>query len=912
MGKRLGDSDERAEPDDLWDSEPTEPVGASSEAEIRCALDLAAATWLLEASDLDGAQRVLESALAALPHDVRARSMLAQVLVRKRDFVGASELYERLLSEFRGDLTLTFNLALCHLKSGRHSAAASAFRAILAVRPDHARARAWLRVAEATPSAALTAAVSTARTSVRPSYIDELPRVALPSGAVAEKDATGVVRVRVEEGMRWLVRPDALQGYEGEVTVGSRATEGAAVVTLSGSGTALLRAKETLVVIELRDDEEACVRASSLVAHASSLTAETTDRQVVGEFDEDIVRFSGRGAIILQAHTELVTLPVGLTHATTVRWDDVVGWTGHVIGAPSDSADVSGRTLARFAGNGSLLLSMNEGAAVSPTAQGTEWYGRYQVLRRLEHTEAEEVLLARSHGPGGFQRKVILRRHLTRYEGDSHFLELLAREADAYALLAHPGIVRLYDFLLLDGHPVLVLEYVSGVSLAAMDAALRGQHRTIADPIALYVAHAVFSALAAAHGARDPDTGEVAPILHRDVRPASVLLGWNGDVKLASFATARVTGALAVSADVYVASLLLHGMLTQGAVFDPTLPDLGRRQAAAEPSLESLDSIRPDLSQRLRDALRIALSPDVEGRSLSAADMARAIETAVDLESARKLCIAELGWLRESSFGNMSRSSRPPPPAMGTEDSALFRNLRIPKASPVPHIAPDDSPMAAIAPLAAVAETSTGAIDTPPVPTTRRSLAAPPMLGSDAPSLFQPPSFGPSTSTNRPDAERPRGGRRPWITTVAVGIGASAVAAAVGALAALAPWSGLPGRAGEIPTLDGPDWSGEVAPAATPSAADTAASVPDAPAIATADASANAPAPPATAAIVPADGVLHAPERAARHRIFLDGHAIGEGPGDYRVPCGAHSIRVGSKGEDLRVEIPCGGVLEVE
>ncbi len=131
------------------DGDSSAPTAAASEGRVRCALDVAAATWLVEAGDLDGARRVLESALASLPHDVRARSMLAQVLFRQRDFIAASELYERLLAEFRGDLVLTFNLALCHLKSGRAAAAAGGLRHILGTRPDHARARVWLRVAEA-------------------------------------------------------------------------------------------------------------------------------------------------------------------------------------------------------------------------------------------------------------------------------------------------------------------------------------------------------------------------------------------------------------------------------------------------------------------------------------------------------------------------------------------------------------------------------------------------------------------------------------------------------------------------------------------------------------------------------------------------------------------------------------------
>jgi hypothetical protein len=47
------------------------------------------------------------------------------------------------------------------------------------------------------------------------------------------------------------------------------------------------------------------------------------------------------------------------------------------------------------------------------------------------------------------------------------------------------------------------------------------------------------------------------------------------------------------------------------------------------------------------------------------------------------------------------------------------------------------------------------------------------------------------------------------------------------------------------------------------------------------------------------------------HRIYLDGHVIGEGPGPLRVSCGPHVIRLGSAGRELSALVPCGGVVRV-
>jgi hypothetical protein len=907
------------------EGEPNTPGGVVSERQVRCALDVAAAAWLLEAKDLDGARRVLESVLATLPHDVRARTMLAQVLFRMRDFIAASELYERLLSEFRGDVALTFNLALSHLKSGRPDAAAAGLRRVLEARPDHARARVWLRVAEAATPALSAPGAPAQRASVRPTRLDDLPRVTLPPGAAVAQDATGVVSVRVEDGTRWLARPNALHGYEGDVAVEAGAAGGGRVVSISGNGTAFLRGKGALVVIELRD-EETCVRASALIAYASTLVSEAADPEVVGEFDEEIVRLSGAGPIVLEVRAELVALPVGLTHATTVRWDSVIGWTGHVVGAPSDSAGADGRPLARFAGNGSLLLAMHDEGAIAPAIQSQEWYGRYQVLRRLEGTPTEEVLLARSHGPGGSQRKVILRRHLSRCDADSPFLQLLARETDAYAVLTHPGIVRLYDFLLLDGHPVLVLEYVSGVSLGAMDSALGERHERIGDRVAFYIAHGVFSALAAAHGAREPDTGELAPVIHRDVRAGNVLLGWNGDVKLGSFATAKVAAVLSESTDVRAAALLLTEMLVRGRAVDPSAAEAEVPRAPGESEVDGLESIRPKLSQRLRDALRAALAARPGGTTISAADIAREIEIDVDLPSARKLCEEKLGWLRESAFGGATLSSMPPPPVANTEDAAFFQSLHFPKPSPVPDIAPDEAEgdsggilvglYAETAPDADTEpnrESIDGAVSamvtTPPVPTTRRSLAAPAFEDpSDTPPPIQPPSFGPGGAYFGP----PRSATRRRRAATAIGICTIALVTGV-ATVDLAPWSGSR-PAAATGARDRTEGTAEIVPAASHPMAEglrPANALPTLPAL--------APAAPSTAAYAPAvarpatdEGILRVPSRAAQHRVFFDGRVIGEGAGEYPVRCGTHSVRVGSKGDELSLVVPCGGSVAVE
>lgn len=103
-----------------------------------------------------------------------------------------------------------------------------------------------------------------------------------------------------------------------------------------------------------------------------------------------------------------------------------------------------------------------------------------------------------------------------------------ASEARVLARLDHPGLVRLLDVGTSAGRPYFVLELVDGGTVAALLAAAPLDPALVAR-----VGAQVAEALAHAH-ARD--------VVHRDVKPANVLLTAAGDAKLADFGIARLLG----------------------------------------------------------------------------------------------------------------------------------------------------------------------------------------------------------------------------------------------------------------------------------------------------------------------------------------------------------------------------------
>jgi serine/threonine-protein kinase len=122
-------------------------------------------------------------------------------------------------------------------------------------------------------------------------------------------------------------------------------------------------------------------------------------------------------------------------------------------------------------------------------------------------------------------REVVIKVVSERLSQDEASLERFQREARALARLDHPGIVRVHDFALHEDRPYLVMEFVPGEDLSS---------RVPMSPAEfLPVLREIGAALQYAH-----EKGMV----HRDVKPANVILADDGRVKLADFGLARLVG----------------------------------------------------------------------------------------------------------------------------------------------------------------------------------------------------------------------------------------------------------------------------------------------------------------------------------------------------------------------------------
>ncbi|WGD43820.1 serine/threonine-protein kinase [Streptomyces cathayae] len=163
-----------------------------------------------------------------------------------------------------------------------------------------------------------------------------------------------------------------------------------------------------------------------------------------------------------------------------------------------------------IAGRYRLLSPLGEGG------MGTVWRARDEVLHR-------EVAVKEVRAPAGLSAADVERMY-TRLE----------REAWAAARITDRNVVTVYDVATEDGRPWIVMELVRGLSLADV---LEAEGPL--DPRrAAHVGAEVLAALRAAHG---------AGVLHRDVKPANVLIANDGRIVLTDFGIAVVEGSSALT-----------------------------------------------------------------------------------------------------------------------------------------------------------------------------------------------------------------------------------------------------------------------------------------------------------------------------------------------------------------------------
>ena len=262
--------------------------------------------------------------------------------------------------------------------------------------------------------------------------------------------------------------------------------------------------------------------------------------------------------------------------------------------------------------------------------------GRYVLERELGHGGMATVYFARDEELGRPVAVKVLPEHLA---ADEAFRARFGREARLAGRLAHPNIVRVYDAGEADGRPFIVMEYVAG--------------RPLADEGQLTAQRVVELGVQACAGLQH---AHEAGLVHRDVKPANLLVRNDGALKIADFGIARAAestrhtqaGTLlgtaaylapeqiagedaSPAADIYSLGAVLYELLTGRPPYSFTsLAELAAKQANG--LVEPVCDLQPGVPREVEAAVMHALARDPRFRPASAAELGQELSGGSDDE----------------------------------------------------------------------------------------------------------------------------------------------------------------------------------------------------------------------------------------------------------------------------------------
>jgi tetratricopeptide (TPR) repeat protein len=276
--------------------------------------------------------------------------------------------------------------------------------------------------------------------------------------------------------------------------------------------------------------------------------------------------------------------------------------------------------------------------------------GPYRLEASLGSGGMGEVFLARDER---LERLVAIKVLREEAVASAPARERLLREARAAARISHPNVAAVFDVLEDHDPPLLVMEYVSGETMAA-----RARRGPLPPQQIAAIGQQLAEGVAAAHA---------QGVVHRDLKPSNILLTSGDRVKILDFGIARIGpagttsaaapagdtwthgfvgtpryaapeqlagGVVDARADVFSIGAVLYELAAGRPAFDATSPlDAAVQVLTSTPP--PVAAISPAVPPALAAIIERALRPRPADRYQSAAELARALgEAAAGLSSA--------------------------------------------------------------------------------------------------------------------------------------------------------------------------------------------------------------------------------------------------------------------------------------
>ncbi|HEV7806434.1 MAG TPA: serine/threonine-protein kinase [Solirubrobacteraceae bacterium] len=396
-----------------------------------------------------------------------------------------------------------------------------------------------------------------------------------------------------------------------------------------------------------------------------------------------------------------------------------------------------------------------------PLASTIELPERYRVARHIASGgmasvwEAEDLLLG---------RVVAVKVLAAQYAADPGARARFQREARTAAQVSDQShVVTIYDIGEHENDAFIVMEYFAGGTVADRLRVARKSGEPIPRETALRWLREAAAGLDVAHA---------AGIVHRDVKPANLLLDSQGRLAVADFGIARladdtqmtqtgqVLGTAAyispeqahgqpatAASDRYALAVVAYELLTGSRPF-PGGPPTAQALAHAKSAPPRPSQASPDLPRALDGVLLRGLAKDPDDRPATATELLAAIEHVL---GAQVVVDPTRAFPALDATKPAERAAPPPPPIVGLGAGALGARHATPAAA-----AQEPAPAAAADPPAATPPSAGRAPGPAPEPTpAAASLPVPAPPAAARPRVIAPQPPRPAAPPREPDASAP-------------------------------------------------------------------------------------------------------------------------------------------------------------
>lgn len=168
---------------------------------------------------------------------------------------------------------------------------------------------------------------------------------------------------------------------------------------------------------------------------------------------------------------------------------------------------------------------------------------RYRVISEVAHGGMAAVYAVQRSSIGGFEKLLALKVMLPHLATNAHFVDMFLDEARIASQIQHPNVVQVLDVGQHERLPFILMEFLRGQSLSRLIHRVRETQASVPIQVWLGILAQAAEGLHAAHETLGAD-GILLGIVHRDVSPHNVFVGYDGQVKVVDFGIAAARGRL--------------------------------------------------------------------------------------------------------------------------------------------------------------------------------------------------------------------------------------------------------------------------------------------------------------------------------------------------------------------------------